>query len=74
MITREYNIQAEGFLPYANLKVYLWEKSPEIQTKNRPLVLICPGGGYEFTSDREQIRLQHSFWLWGIRWQSCDTR
>ena len=33
MITREYNIQAKGSLPYANLKVYLWEKAPEIQCR-----------------------------------------
>lgn len=61
MITREYNIQAEGSLPYAKLKVYLWEKSPEIQIKNRPLILICPGGGYEFTSDREADPLATQF-------------
>ena len=67
MITREYNIQAEGSLPYANLKVYLWEKSPEIQTKNRPLVLICPGGGYEFTSDREADPLATQFLAMGYQ-------
>ena len=67
MITREYNIQAEGSLPYANLKVYLWEKSPEIQTKNRPLILICPGGGYEFTSDREADPLATQFLAMGYQ-------
>ncbi|GHU58372.1 endo-1,4-beta-xylanase [Clostridia bacterium] len=34
---------------------YLLENSPEIYggKRTRPLVIICPGGGYEFTSDRE---------------------
>ena len=67
MITREYNIQAEGSLPYAKLKVYLWEKSPEIQIKNRPLILICPGGGYEFTSDREADPLATQFLAMGYQ-------
>ena len=32
---------------------YLRDVSPEIIDRKRPAVLICPGGGYEFTSDRE---------------------
>lgn len=38
----------------AKLYTYLLDNSPEIDiNRERPLVLICPGGGYEFTSDRE---------------------
>lgn len=37
----------------ASLQVNLWEESPELMIKTRPLVLICPGGGYEMVSDRE---------------------
>jgi len=36
-----------------NLKLYLLDFSPEIKIKTRPIVIICPGGGYAFTSDRE---------------------
>lgn len=36
-----------------NLKLYLLDNSPEIDIKTRPIIIICPGGGYEFTSDRE---------------------
>lgn len=36
------------------LKVYLHEESKELMIgKKRPLVLICPGGGYSFLSERE---------------------
>ena len=38
----------------ADLKIYLWEDSQEYQTGvTRPCILICPGGGYHFVSDRE---------------------
>ena len=36
------------------LDVYLLTNSPEFQTDTRrPAVIVCPGGGYFFTSDRE---------------------
>lgn len=53
MIYEQIPIQMHGSRPYARLVTYLWEASPEIPIENRPLVLICPGGGYEMTSDRE---------------------
>lgn len=40
--------------PAAKLTGYLSDNSPEIDsTRVRPAVVICPGGGYEMTSDRE---------------------
>lgn len=53
MLHETYPIQAEGSQPYARLITYIQEDSPEIEIKKRKLVLVCPGGGYEFTSDRE---------------------
>lgn len=36
------------------LDVYIQEESPEITLSHlRPFVLVCPGGGYAMTSDRE---------------------
>ena len=36
------------------LTTYLWEPSPELLAgEKRPLVLVCPGGGYLNCSDRE---------------------
>ena len=37
----------------AKLTTYLIERSEEIGIEKRPVVVVCPGGGYEFTSDRE---------------------
>jgi acetyl esterase/lipase len=51
----EYFLQlpkTEGFEP--TLTAYCPGNSPEIDLKRkRASILICPGGGYEFTSDRE---------------------
>jgi len=37
----------------AILTVYLHEVSAEIDQKERPMILVIPGGGYEMVSDRE---------------------
>lgn len=46
-------IKEKNSQEYARLVTYLWDRSSEINIEKRGLVLICPGGGYEFTSDRE---------------------
>lgn len=38
---------------YAALYLYLLDDSPAIDIHKRPIVLVCPGGGYAGTSDRE---------------------
>lgn len=54
MIYKEISIKEKGSADYAKLCMYIQEKSPEIPYSNkRKIVLICPGGGYYFTSDRE---------------------
>lgn len=53
MIHQIYPLQVEGSLPYARLAVYIQEHSDALAIDKRPLILICPGGGYERTSDRE---------------------
>lgn len=37
----------------AKITTYLIEHSEEIGIVKRPVVVVCPGGGYEFVSDRE---------------------
>ena len=38
----------------AKLYTYFLDNSPEIDSKRtRPAIVLCPGGGYRFTSDRE---------------------
>ena len=53
MLTETITIQVEGSQPGARLCIYIQEKSRELRIKERPLILLCPGGGYEWTSDRE---------------------
>lgn len=53
MIYKEIDIRVEGSLPDSKLYTYMIEYSEEIDIKSRPLILICPGGGYFRTCDRE---------------------
>ncbi|MBQ8434647.1 MAG: alpha/beta hydrolase [Oscillospiraceae bacterium] len=40
--------------------------SPELGKRKRPCVIICPGGGYEFLSDRENQAVAMRFASYGI--------
>lgn len=55
MIYEEIPVRAEGSADYARLEVYIQDTPQDgsVKMKARPLVLICPGGGYERTSYRE---------------------
>lgn len=53
MLHETYPIQVEGSQPYARLVTYIQDHSPEIDISKRKLVLVCPGGAYMGTSDRE---------------------
>ncbi len=53
MISETIKINVEGSMPYARLCTYIWEHSDEMPDRKRPLILMCPGGGYGMTSDRE---------------------
>ncbi len=47
-------VQIPGEEQEGTLYTYLWSKSEELALgKKRPLILMCPGGGYRRTSDRE---------------------
>jgi acetyl esterase/lipase len=56
----------------AQLYVYLLDHSEDIKIEKRPMVLICPGGGYEFTSDREAEPIAMKFLAEGIH--ACILR
>lgn len=47
------------------LKLYLYENSPELYVKVRPLILVIPGGGYRFVSDREADPIAYQFLAMG---------
>lgn len=54
MLHKIWKVQEMGVESRAELYTYLQAESEEIGcSRKRPLILICPGGGYGFTSDRE---------------------
>ena len=61
MIYKEFEINEEGSLPGAKLTVYIQDLYNEISIEKRPLVLLCPGGGYAYTSNREAEPIAMAF-------------
>lgn len=53
MYHQRIDIRTEGSLESAVLVTYLLDSSPEMMDYERPVILICPGGAYAMTSDRE---------------------
>lgn len=64
MIHEVIPIQVEGSMDYAKAAVYMISDSWEIGIKKRPVVVICPGGGYCFTSEREAE-------MFALKWNAC---
>lgn len=51
----------------AKLYTYFLDNSPEIDpARTRPVIVLCPGGGYRFTSDREAEAVAMQFLAAGI--------
>ncbi|MCR5106583.1 MAG: alpha/beta hydrolase [Lachnospiraceae bacterium] len=61
MMIKNVPIKCEGSMPYASLTLYIQENKPDLAVIRRPLVLLCPGGAYFFTSDRESEPLALTF-------------
>ena len=56
MICKEIPVKVDGSMDYARLQTYILDTPGEsigLKIKKRPLILICPGGGYYKTSYRE---------------------
>ena len=68
-------IQAKGSETEAKLVTYFLDHSSEMLIDKRPVVLICPGGGYEYTSEREGEVLATQFLAMGyhaaVLYYSC---
>lgn len=60
MIHEDITINVEGTENTARLTTYLLSRYEDVLMEPAPLVIICPGGGYEFLSNREaeQFALQ----------------
>lgn len=66
MIHEIIDIQVKGSLPTTKLYTYILDNSEEINiNRKRPVILICPGGGYSMTSDREAEGLAVRFMAMG---------
>lgn len=47
------DIKNKESMEYAACYLYLLDDSAAIHIHERPVIIVCPGGGYSFTSDRE---------------------
>ena len=47
------DIKIKNSQEIAKLVLYMLDPSTEIVIKKRPVIVICPGGGYKYLSDRE---------------------
>lgn len=46
-------LQEPGSTEEAWLQTYFWQPSGEMVIKKRPVIIVCPGGGYCYVSERE---------------------
>ena len=53
MIYNTFEMHQEGSLPGAHLVTYIQEYSEAMAINDRPLILLCPGGGYTRTYGTE---------------------
>lgn len=54
MLYKEIDIRTEGSMEDAKLEAYILDTpADKLKIQKRPMVIICPGGGYRFTSYRE---------------------
>ena len=66
MIHKKIEIKARGMEAVGNLYTYFLDSSIEMRpNEKRPVILLCPGGGYEMTSDREAEPMAMQFLAMG---------
>lgn len=66
IIHKKVPLSALGSADYAAFYTYFIDQSPELPSAGRPVVIICPGGGYQMTSDREAEPIALQFNAAGI--------
>ena len=53
MLYKKIEIKVDGYEETVDLYTYILDNSVEMHPqKMRPVIVICPGGGYAMTSDR----------------------
>ena len=79
-IHKKIEIKARGMEAVGNLYTYFLDSSIEMRpNEKRPVILMCPGGGYEMTSDREAEPMAMQFLARGyhvavLRYSVCPVR
>ena len=79
MIHKKIEIKARGMEAVGNLYTYFLDSSIEMRpNEKRPVILMCPGGGYEMTSDREAEPMAMQFLAMGyhvavLRYSVCPV-
>ena len=72
MIHKKIEIKARGMEAVGNLYTYFLDSSIEMRpNEKRPVILMCPGGGYEMTSDREAEPMAMQFLAMGYHVAIC---
>ena len=80
MIHKKIEIKARGMEAVGNVYTYFLDSSIEMRpNEKRPVILMCPGGGYEMTSDREAEPMAMQFLAMGyhvaiLRYSVCPVR
>ena len=80
MIHKKIEIKARGMEAVGNLYTYFLDSSIEMRPdEKRPVILMCPGGGYEMTSDQEAEPMAMQFLAMGyhvavLRYSVCPVR
>ena len=80
MIHKKIEIKARGMEAVGNLYTYFLDSSIEMRpNEKRQVILMCPGGGYEMTSDREAEPMAMQFLAMGyhvaiLRYSVCPVR
>lgn len=80
MIHKKIEIKFRGMEAVGNLYTYFLDSSIEMRpNEKRPVILMCPGGGYEMTSDREAEPMAMQFLAMGyhvaiLRYSVCPVR
>lgn len=66
MFYQEIPVQVKGSLPGAKLTLYIQDYSADMLVQERPMIIICPGGGYEHLSVREGESMALQFMAMGL--------
>lgn len=53
MLCERIDMRGEGSQEYAALYTYVLDHSDQLAADRRPMIIVCPGGAYTVTSDRE---------------------